>query len=226
MVPNRSVPNWLVPNRLVPNRLVPNRLVPINWAPIGWSQSIGPQLVGPQSIGPGLIGPSGQTVPNQFSPHRQMVTKISVPMDKIIWSPWTYGLWRDCKKETHILKQFSFINFEVGPPTLIVSSELQPRLINSFAWPKDSNNSNQVFTFSNLSLLMNKTKTLAQPSKSIRVNVSWIEHNLTRIEKLRNSKRWPSWAIVSVFVLRLKHSKLNRLGSSLWWWHTCSLRWC
>ena len=140
--------------------------------------------------------------------------------------PWTYGLWRDCKKETHILKQFSFINFEVGPPTLIVSSELQPRLINSFAWPKDSNNSNQVFTFSNLSLLMNKTKTLAQPSKSIRVNVSWIEHNLTRIEKLRNSKRWPSWAIVSVFVLRLKHSKLNRLGSSLWWWHTCSLRWC
>ena len=53
--------------------------------------------------------------------------------------PWTYGLWRDCKKETHILKQFSFINFEVGPPTLIVSSELQPRLINSFAWPKDSN---------------------------------------------------------------------------------------
>ena len=35
------------------------------WSPDIWSPTIGPQL----------IGPSGQTVPNQFSPHGQMVPK-------------------------------------------------------------------------------------------------------------------------------------------------------
>ena len=45
------------------------------WSLDIWSLTIGPQL----------IGTSGQTVPNQFSPHGQMVPKNLVPMDK--WSP-------------------------------------------------------------------------------------------------------------------------------------------
>ena len=45
------------------------------WSPDIWYPTIGPQL----------IGSSGQTVPNQFSPHGQMVPKNSVPLDN--WSP-------------------------------------------------------------------------------------------------------------------------------------------
>ena len=43
-----------------------------------------PNTYGPRTFGPQFIGPSGQTVPNQFSPHGQMVPKNLVPMDK--WS--------------------------------------------------------------------------------------------------------------------------------------------
>ena len=53
-----------------------------------------PNAYGPWTFGPQLIGISGQTVPNKFSPHGQMVPKNWVPMDKWsqpIWSPWTNG---------------------------------------------------------------------------------------------------------------------------------------
>ena len=63
---------WYLVTPAVTN-LVPKHI----WSPDIWSPTIGPKFIG--------LSPSGQTVPNQFCPHEQMVPKNSVAMDK--WSP-------------------------------------------------------------------------------------------------------------------------------------------
>ena len=63
--------------------------------------------------------------------------------------------------------------------------------------------------------------TTSQPNQSVRLNVSWIENNLTSVDQrisLEDEETKggePTEPLLVFFVASLQHSKLNHLGSSL-----------